>query len=207
MYEPTGIWAAEGKLHKELSDKSTILSIMCRHVEFRELAQQQWKVYFEPNIEEVIASLDELYGRCQASMIADKCRWNDAGNYAETAEFVDDSVYTLRKFITERSAFMSETFSEEKCYIGYQANGGEGGMYDLQFYDKGTTIPTMPNAFTNGDKAFLGWNTKANGRGKSYENGAEITLTENVVLYAQWEKDSIKEILYSVMKGLFGENE
>ena len=55
--------------------------------------------------------------------------------------------------------------------------------------------------------AFLGWNTKANGRGKSYENGAEITLTENVVLYAQWEKDSIKEILYSVMKGLFGENE
>ena len=207
MYEPTGIWAAEGKLHKELSDKSTILSIMCRHVEFRELAQQQWKVYFEPNVEGVLASLDELYGRCQASMIADKCRWNDAGNYAETAEFVDDSVYTLRKFIAERSAFMSETFSEEKCCIGYQANGGEGGMYDLQFYDKGTTIPTMPNAFTNGDKAFLGWNTKANGRGKTYENGAEITLTENVVLYAQWEKDSIKEILYSVMKGLFGENE
>ncbi len=204
MYEPTGIWAATGKLHNELENKSTILSIMCRHVEFRELAQKQWKEYFEPNVEELLNELDELYGKCQASMIADKCKWKDAGDYAQTAEFVDAGVYTLRKFITERSAFMSETFSEEKCYIGYQANGGEGGMYDLEFYDKGSAIPTMPNAFTNGDKEFLGWNTKANGLGESYENGAEIILTENVTLYAQWEKDSIKDILQSIMKGIFG---
>ena len=57
-------------------------------------------------------------------------------------------------------------------------------MYDLEFYDKGSTISTMPNVFTNGEKAFLGWNTKANGRGESYENGAKITLTKNVVLYS-----------------------
>lgn len=202
MYEPTGIWAASGKLHNELENKSTILSIMCRHVEFRELAQQQWKEYFEPNVEWLLSSLDELYANCQASIIADKCRWKDAGNYNETAEFIDVGIYKLHKFITERSLFMSETFSEEKCCIGYQANGGEGGMYDLEFYDKGSTIPTMPNAFTNGDKAFLGWNTKANGKGESYENGAEITLKENTILYAQWEKDSIKGIFESFMKGI-----
>ena len=203
MYEPTGIWAATGKLHNELENKSTILSIMCRHVEFRELAQKQWKEYFEPNVEELLNELDGLYGECQASMIADKCKWKDAGDYAQTAEFVDAGVYTLRKFITERSAFMSETFSDEKCYIGYQANGGEGGMYDLEFYDKGSVISTLPNAFRNGDKEFLGWNTKANGLGESYENGAAITLTGNVTLYAQWEKDSIKDILQSIMKGFF----
>ena len=202
MYEPTGIWAASGKLHNELENKSTILSIMCRHVEFRELAQQQWKEYFEPNVEWLLSSLDELYANCQASIIADKCRWKDAGNYNETVEFIDVGIYKLHKFITERSLFMSETFSEEKCCIGYQANGGEGGMYDLEFYDKGSTIPTMPNAFTNGDKAFLGWNTKANGKGESYENGAEITLKENTILYAQWEKDSIKGIFESFMKGI-----
>ena len=175
---------------------------MCRHVEFRELAQQQWKEYFEPNVEWLLSSLDELYANCQASIIADKCRWKDAGNYNETAEFIDVGIYKLHKFITERSLFMSETFSEEKCCIGYQANGGEGGMYDLEFYDKGSTIPTMPNAFTNGDKVFLGWNTKANGKGESYENGAEITLKENTILYAQWEKDSIKGIFESFMKGI-----
>ena len=203
MYEPTGIWAATGKLHNELENKSTILSIMCRHVEFRELAQKQWKEYFEPNVEELLNELDGLYGECQASMIADKCKWKDAGDYAQTAEFVDAGVYTLRKFIIERSAFMTETFSEDKCYIGYQANGGEGGMYDLEIYDKGSVIPTMPNAFTNGDKEFLGWNTKANGFGESYENGAEITLTENVILYAQWKQDGIKGRIQSIMKGLF----
>ena len=203
MYEPTGIWAATGKLHNELENKSTILSIMCRHVEFRELAQKQWKEYFEPNVEDLLNELDELYGKCQASMIADKCKWKDAGDNAQTAEFVDAGVYILRKFITERSAFMTETFSENKCYIGYQANGGEGGMYDLEFYDKGSVIPTMPNAFTNGDKEFLGWNTKANGFGESYENGAEITLPENVILYAQWKQDGIKGRIQSIMKGLF----
>ena len=205
MNEPTGIWVTNGKLHNELSDKSTILSIMCRHVEFRELAQQQWKDYFEPNKEWILTVLDDLYSECQASIIADKCKWNDIGDYEETNLWVDDSVESLRKFIIERSAFMSETFSENKCYIGYQANGGEGGMYDLEFYDKGSEIFIQPNAFSNGNKKFLGWNTKASGRGDFYEDGSVITLTENITLYAQWEKEGMKDSLHSVVKGILGE--
>ncbi len=200
MDDPTGIWVTNGKLHDQLIDKSTILSIMCRHVEFRELAQQQWKKYYEPNVKWLLETLDELYAECHASIIADKCKWKDKGDYTQTTMWVEESVNTLRSFIEERTMFMSGMFSEQKCYIGYHANGGEGGMYDLEFYDKGSVILTMPNNFTNGDKAFLGWNTKANGRGDSYENGAAITLTENVELYAQWEKDSLKDILKSVVK-------
>ena len=118
--------------------------------------------------------------------------------------WVDESVENLRNFIVERSAFMSDTFSENKCYIGYQANGGEGGMYDLEFYDKGIEIFTQPNAFTNGDREFLGWNTKASGWGENYENGAAITLNESIVLYAQWEKDGLKDRIQSVAKGILG---
>ena len=204
MDEPTGIWATNGKLHNELIDKSTILSIMCRHVEFRELAREQWKDYFEPNVGWLLALLDELYAKCQGSIIADKCKWKEAGNYENTAMWVDESVENLRNFIVERSAFMSDTFSENKCYIGYQANGGEGGMYDLEFYDKGIEIFTQPNAFTNGDREFLGWNTKASGWGENYENGAAITLNESIVLYAQWEKDGLKDRIQSVAKGILG---
>lgn len=203
MDDPQGIWVTNGKLHDQLIDKSTILSIMCRHVKFRELAQQQWEDYYEPNVQWLLETLDSLYEECKASIIADKCKWKDKGDYTQTAEWVDESVDTLRSFIEVRTAFMEEMFSDNKCYIGYQANGGEGGMYDLEFYDKGSVILTMPNNFTNGDKAFLGWNTKANGRGDSYENGVSITLTENVILYAQWEKDSLKDVLKSVVKGIF----
>ena len=35
---------------------------------------------------------------------------------------------------------------------------------------------------------FLGWNTKDNGRGKSYKTNETITLNEDIDLYAQWEK-------------------
>lgn len=205
MDEPEDIWATNGKLHKPLDDKATMISIMCRHVEFRELAQQQWEEYFEPNVEGLLSSLDTLYESCQASIISDKCKWNNVGNYARTAEWVDESVDTLREFIMARSAFMSEMFSENMCYIGYQANGGEGGMYDLEFYGKGSEILTRPNAFTNGEKEFLGWNTKASGWGDSYENGAAITLTENTILYAQWEKDGIKDTMKSFVMGILGQ--
>lgn len=203
MHDPNGIWVTTGKLHKPLNDKATILSIMCRHVEFRALAREQWREYFEPNVATLLNSLNELYDRCYDSIIADKYKWKEETDFEETIELVTDGKATLYEFIVERSAFMSEMFSDEKCYIGYQANGGDGGMYDLEFYDKGSEVVTMPNAFSNGEKVFLGWNTKANGWGKHYDNGAIITLTEDVILYAQWEKDGLEGFFQSIMKGIF----
>lgn len=204
MDDPEGLWATNGKLHNELSDKSTILSIMCRHVEFRELAQKQWEKYFQPNTEELLLNLETLYRQNYASIIADKCKWANLGDYSETAVWVCDSVEKLKDFIAARTAFMSDMFSENKCHIGYQANGGNGGMYDLEFYDKGSVVQTLPNAFANGEKEFLGWNTKASGWGESYANGDVITLDKNIVLYAQWEKEGIIDELKSFFQGILG---
>ena len=204
MDDPEGLWAAIGKLHNELSDKSTILSIMCRHVEFRELAREQWELYFQPNVEGLLVNLEELYRQNYESMIIDKCKWVDSGSYSKTAEWVDENVAELQNFIVKRAEFMTEMFSDNKCHIGYQANGGEGGMYDLEFYDKGTAIQIMPNAFYNEEKTFLGWNTKASGWGESYSDGEIITLNENVVLYAQWEKDGMIDEIKSFIQGILG---
>jgi len=204
MDDPEGLWVTNGKLHNELSEKSTILSIMCRHVEFRELAQKQWENYFEPNTEELLLNLETLYQQNCASIVADKCKWSDSGDYNNTAEWVNDSIKELKDFITARTVFMSDMFSDNKCHIGYQANDGEGGMYDLEFYNKGSIVQTMPNVFSNGEKAFLGWNTKASGWGESYANGETITLDENIILYAQWEKDGMKDEIKSFIQGILG---
>lgn len=204
MDDPEGLWATNGKLHNELSDKSTILSIMCRHVKFRELAQKQWVQYFKPNTEELLLNLETLYQESYASIVADKCKWSSKGNYTMTAEWVDDSVIKLKDFIVSRTEFMSDMFSDNKCYIGYQANGGEGGMYDHEFYNKGSAVQTLPNAFYNGEKTFLGWNTKASGWGESYSNGDIITLEKNIVLYAQWEKDGIIDEMKAFFQGILG---
>ena len=43
------------------------------------------------------------------------------------------------------------------------------------------------NTFTRTGYNFLNWNTKADGTGDTYSDGATVTLTEDTTLYAQWE--------------------
>lgn len=42
---------------------------------------------------------------------------------------------------------------------------------------------------------FVGWNTAADGSGESYEDGKQITLSNDMTLYAQW-LNSYREIIY-----------
>ena len=44
----------------------------------------------------------------------------------------------------------------------------------------------MPNAFTYDGHTFAGWNTKADGSGTGYVDGAQVDLNEDTILYAQW---------------------
>lgn len=56
-----GKWATGEYLQNQLSDKYTIFSLLCRHNEFREEAQRQWKEFFEPKIEELLLEMEILY--------------------------------------------------------------------------------------------------------------------------------------------------
>ena len=39
---------------------------------------------------------------------------------------------------------------------------------------------------------FLGWNTKSDGSGTDYHSESVIELTDDITLYAQWEKKSLE---------------
>ena len=79
----------------------------------------------------------------------------------------------------------------------------EGAPYELTFHQNfgedetttqtlyyGTAEALKQNAFTRPGYTFSGWNTKANGKGKKYSNGAKVTNLggglEEMDLYAQW---------------------
>ena len=73
--------------------------------------------------------------------------------------------------------------------VTYDPNGGQG---DTPGYDGhvGDTPEASENKFTNKDecKEFAGWNTQADGKGKTYQKGDRIDpLTGDVTLYAQWK--------------------
>ena len=65
----------------------------------------------------------------------------------------------------------------------FMANGGSGTMRT----ESGTSTANLTtNTFSKGGAAFAGWNTKADGSGTPYADGAPYSFAANVVLYAQW---------------------
>ena len=74
--------------------------------------------------------------------------------------------------------------------ITFNANGGDGTM-GTQSAAPGSIISLNANTFTRADYDFVGWCTVAaptdTNPGTTYANMAEITITGNLTLYAQWE--------------------
>ena len=73
-------------------------------------------------------------------------------------------------------------------YDGNDADSGE--TTDTNAYTRGTVATVKANGFTRSGYTFTGWNTSANGSGDSYKTGDKIPMTGNMVLYAQWTRNS-----------------
>lgn len=76
--------------------------------------------------------------------------------------------------------------------VTFDANLGSGNMAQ-QSYEPNTDYQLPANSFYCFAKKFVGWNTKADGSGTKYADGATVNnlanVGENVTLYAQWEDD------------------
>ena len=114
-----------------------------------------------------------------------------------------DSFYTTHTSYGETALELHAVWEPS---VTYKANGGEGTdiieymlfkgtvLYDYQYY----TI--LNNSFTS-SSAFLGWNTKPDGTGKSYAAGDIISgynSSEPLVLYAQWAEPVVSDEEYTV---------
>ncbi len=86
----------------------------------------------------------------------------------------------------------SDVVSTQKVTDGENATAPNLSKKDYTLsWDKSYNL--TKNAFKRSGYKFVGWNTKANGSGKTYKNAAEIkNLTskngKKVTLYAQWKK-------------------
>lgn len=71
--------------------------------------------------------------------------------------------------------------------LSYDPNGGEGQM-PRRVFSASEEAVISDNAFTRKGYDFAGWCLSADGRGKIYQSGDSLTLSEDTTLYAQWEK-------------------
>ncbi len=82
--------------------------------------------------------------------------------------------------------------------ISFSANSGEGSMEPQATY---TDVPTALTVctFTRERYIFIGWNTAADGSGTAYADEEEVTLSDDLTLFAQWTKvvaeiDSVQNV-------------
>ena len=76
--------------------------------------------------------------------------------------------------------------------LTYDANGGRGED-EVDTYDEGDTATVRSRSsvgFYRPGYSFEGWNTRADGRGTWYDAGDTIVMNEDVILYAQWDRNS-----------------
>ena len=84
--------------------------------------------------------------------------------------------------------------------VTFDANGGTGIMAK-QTASYNVAAELTANAFTRADDTFAGWNTSADGTGTPYADGASITLTGDLTLYAQWTDKALYTVSGTVTQG------
>jgi len=72
--------------------------------------------------------------------------------------------------------------------VKFKGNKSTSGKMSNQKMNYNATKKLKKNTFKRTGYKFIGWNTKANGKGKAYKNKASIK-NKNITLYAQWRKN------------------
>jgi uncharacterized repeat protein (TIGR02543 family) len=93
-------------------------------------------------------------------------------------------------------------WAPHKYTVAFNGNGGSGSMASMTKLECGQTYNLKANCFVKKGYAFRNWNTKKDGSGQAYGNGAAIKdlSTVNgrtVTLYAQWDVDK-SQIAYTI---------
>lgn len=123
---------------------------------------------------------------------------DDAFNitYSEWTETDTARTRTVTKVCKYCGYTETATETENKFALNYDANGGTGTMTPDTCFDGGK-LTVKANGFTRDGYDFTGWNTAVDGKGTAYKPGDELTLTESLTLYAQWNKIVTYTVTYT----------
>ena len=127
--------------------------------------------------------------------------WNQYMGTAHPADYfkVDDSVSGVKIIRKDGEAAFTGSGDLGDLYITFDANGGESEM-DAQLVTA-TNATLNKNTFTRDGYAFAGWNTEKDGSGTAYADKASISLSGDLVLYAQWAEPAVSIISGDVTIG------
>lgn len=136
--------------------------------------------------------------------------WTKTKDWISTCDYKDSQ--PVKNLKTENGEVLDlyGQWTPVRTFIQFDSNGGEGSMIQQEtFYESKTTLEECE--FTRDYWRFTGWNTKPDGSGVFYPDGAEFISDKAedgaaLTLYAQWEMEEYA-ITYDLAGGtILGEN-
>ena len=121
---------------------------------------------------------------------------NEAGNITYKARYIPEDTNNYE--IVDNIDITVSVSNIVLYTVTFNSNYGDNNT-STQKIEKEISTKLKKNNFTREGFNFIGWNTEPDGSGTPYEDEANVTLGNNLTLYAQWkEKDpyTIKEYTY-----------
>ena len=182
-------------------DTETFLSLCFRHEDFRRLAADTWKssvLGTAPNA--VDALFSGHYAQNAASRRMNLVRWkyaNAAAPLSAATSGADSYFGKVSSFVHNRLAVLNGAFNSNIAMLYYDANGGSRHLFNREIVAVGGSVTVLGTQVHDSyiaapaGKTFRGWNTKADGTGRTYQPGEKIQLNAKTTkLYAMWSDQS-----------------
>ncbi len=111
--------------------------------------------------------------------------WNATSGVSQILNKPDFDVLVARVDSIAEAVGATGVTIPSSYIVTFDANGGNGEMMP-QHFTPGVSQALFDFEYSNASAYFVGWNTSADGSGATYRNGQEISIWQNITLYAQW---------------------
>ena len=198
VYEPDTWYANQLRRNSIDKDTNPFLTIFAQcytFSEFRNAVSEKWQNTFTPLLnQEKRNEFESLAQNLTPSAVMNHIRWNtyNSTNVNTVTGKYHEETNNLVNFLFTRKQYLNKGFAANGATVQYNINGGTGGLtYNAKIYSVGETATASSCGFSKNGYIFVGWNTEADGNGKTVMPGQTFVVDENyTVLYAQWEKNA-----------------
>lgn len=101
---------------------------------------------------------------------------------------------SIPELVSDGASVHAYVIYETGYSLQYFGNTNTGGAVPpILYYPSNTQVFVRNNSFLKSGYHFTEWNTKADGSGLVYTEASSFKITEDMILYAIWEKDQAEE--------------
>lgn len=181
-----------GTSYKDAEEIGTISSDVILYAMWN--MDEQYRISFDPN--QATGSMNDILVYKGDSFTVPACDfskehatfigWNSKADGSGTSYKVGASVDN----VSANMKLYAQWKMDQQFTITFDPNGAESGSINSISVYEGDSFNLPHNGFTKDHGTFAGWNTKADGSGRSCsEDEVYENVTENLTFYAQWTMD------------------